>query len=69
MTTLDLDGNDPEAARSLDEDQIATLEIMLTETGSDRGKFLAYFRVKSVGEITQGDYAKAEKMLKAKAAR
>ena len=43
--------------------QIAQVERLLTETGSDRTKLLAYFGVETLAEITGADYPRVVRSL------
>ncbi len=43
--------------------QIAQIERLLTETGSDRGKLLAYFGVETLAEIAVADYPRVVRSL------
>jgi hypothetical protein len=50
----------------LDDDQLANIDALLTETGSDPDKFCVFMRVGALTEIKQKDYAAAIKALEAK---
>jgi hypothetical protein len=43
--------------------QVAQIERLLTETGSDRAKLLAYFGVETLAEITVADYPRVVRSL------
>ena len=43
--------------------QIAQIERLLTETGSDRAKLLAYFGVETLAEIAVTDYPRVVRSL------
>lgn len=43
--------------------QIAQIERLLSETGSDRGKLLAYFGVETLAEISVADYPRVVRSL------
>jgi hypothetical protein len=63
----DRDGNEP--AETITDQQIADLGALITETGSDRAKFLKYLKVKSLAEIPAVNYSTVVKLLEAKRAR
>jgi hypothetical protein len=48
------------------EEQAAALSALIAETGSDEGKFLAYFGAESVAALPSARYESAVKMLDAK---
>lgn len=50
-------------------EQVAELEKLLTDTGTDRQKFLAYFNVQQLGDLLETQYAQASSMLKRKGAK
>jgi hypothetical protein len=64
----DTDGNDP-PGEGLSDEQIANITAMLTETNSDKAKFLKYLKVKSLEEIPAANYSAIIKLLEAKRAR
>jgi hypothetical protein len=64
----DTDGNDP-PGETLTKDQIANIVALITETGSDKAKFLAYMKAKTLEEIPQTAYSTMVKLLEAKRAR
>jgi hypothetical protein len=64
----DTDGNDP-VGETLTKDQIANIVALITETGSDKAKFLAYMKAKTLEEIPQTAYSTMVKLLEAKRAR
>jgi hypothetical protein len=64
----DTDGNDP-PGETLTKDQIANIVALITETGSDKGKFLAYMKAKTLEEIPQTAYSTMVRLLEAKRAR
>jgi hypothetical protein len=63
----DKDGNEP--AETLSDDQIAKIEALITETASDRVKFLKYLKVKALAEIPAKNYSTVVKLLEAKRGR
>jgi hypothetical protein len=64
----DRDGNDP-PGESLNNEQIANIVALLTESNSDKAKFLKYLKVKSLEEIPAANYSAVIKLLEAKRAR
>jgi hypothetical protein len=50
----------------IDDDQLANIDALLMETGSDPDKFCVFMRVGALTEIKQKDYAAAIKALEAK---
>lgn len=63
----DLDGRLAMAGGNfLGGEQLAELETMLTDTGTDRNKFLAYFKIQSLGDLPESQFAQAVAMLKRK---
>jgi hypothetical protein len=54
---------------TLTKDQIANIVALITETGSDKGKFLAYMKAKTLEEIPQTAYSTMVRLLEAKRAR
>lgn len=67
LTNEDNDGNT--AQDTLTDEQIANIEAMLTETASDKAKFLKYLKVASLNEIPAANYSTVIKLLEAKRAR
>lgn len=65
FTGEDDDGNGSGAAKA-NEDMIAEIEEMIVKTGSDRQKFLEYFKVTEVEDLPAKDYQRAITLLKAK---
>lgn len=63
LTNDDTDGNEisPITAR-----QARDLETLLTETGADRAKFLAFLRVDDLADLSSRDYPKARAALEQK---
>ena len=63
LTNDDTDGNEisPITAR-----QARDLEALLTETGADRAKFLAFLRVDDLADLSSRDYPKARAALEQK---
>ncbi len=63
LTNDDTDGNEisPITAR-----QARDLEVLLTETGADRAKFLAFLRVDDLADLSSRDYPKARAALEQK---
>lgn len=66
LTNEDKDGNTGEC---LSDEQIANIEALLTETASDKGRFLKYLKVSSLGDIPAANYSTVIKLLEAKRAR
>jgi hypothetical protein len=64
----DTDGNAP-VGDTLTKEQIANIVALITETGSDKAKFLAYMKAKTLEEIPQTAYSTMVKLLEAKRAR
>jgi hypothetical protein len=54
---------------TLTKEQIANIVALITETGSDKAKFLAYMKAKTLEEIPQTAYSTMVKLLEAKRAR
>lgn len=67
LTNEDKDGN--QGGETLNAEQIANIEAMLTETASDKGRFLKFLRVASLEEIPAANYSAVIKLLEAKRAR
>ena len=68
LTTADadIDGRLGTAGKTLTGEQEAELGALLSEVGADKGKFLMYFRIESVGDLPASRYAEAVKLLEAK---
>lgn len=66
LTNDDKDGNQGE---TLSDEQIANIEALLTETASDKGKFLRYLKVESLGDIPAKNYTTVVKLIEAKRGR
>lgn len=64
----DYDGNAVKASDviCINDDQANTLYALIDETGSDKDKFLQYFKVGSIEELKTGQFNKAKQMLEAK---
>lgn len=60
----DNDGNGP--CDTLSDEQIANIEAMLTETSSDKAKFLRYLKVSSLKEIPAANYVPVVRLLEDK---
>jgi hypothetical protein len=60
----DKDGN--EAVSTLSDEQVANIEALLTETGSNRAAFLTYMKVKSLSDIPSANYSAVVKIIEAK---
>lgn len=60
----DTDGNEP--TEGVSEEQIANLEALISETGSDRAKFLKYLKVSALSDIPAANYSAVVKLLEAK---
>jgi hypothetical protein len=67
LTNEDKDGN--QSAEGLSDEQIANIEALLTETASDKGRFLKYLKVSSLGDIPAANYSTVVKLLEAKRSR
>jgi hypothetical protein len=67
LTNEDKDGN--QSAEGLSDEQIANIEALLTETSSDKGRFLKYLKVSSLGDIPAANYSTVVKLLEAKRSR
>jgi hypothetical protein len=67
LTNEDKDGN--QSAEGLSDEQIANIEALLTETSSDKGRFLKYLKVSSLGDIPAANYSAVVKLLESKRAR
>jgi hypothetical protein len=63
----DKDGNEP--TEGITESQVADLEALISETSSDRTKFLKYLKVKSLADIPAANYSTVVKLLEAKRSR
>jgi hypothetical protein len=63
----DTDGNEP--VEGISPTQIADLNALITETGSDKGKFLKYLKVSKLEEIPAANYSTVVKLLESKRAR
>lgn len=71
MAVLGLSLTDPDPDNgadptTIDEDQASSLEALITEVGADKGKFLAYMRVKALSDIRAADYPQAVRALEQK---
>ncbi len=64
LTNEDNDGNKP--GETLSDEQIANIEALLTETASDKAKFLRYLKVSSLEEIPAKNYSAVVKIIEAK---
>lgn len=64
LTNEDHDGNKP--GETLSDEQIANIEALLTETASDKAKFLRYLKVSSLEEIPAKNYSAVVKIIEAK---
>lgn len=53
----------------LDDDQLANIEALITETGADPNKFCTFMKVNDIPSIKQKDYDAAVKALEAKRGR
>ena len=60
----DKDGNEP--TENVSEDQIANIEALLTETGSDKARFLKFLKVKALKDIPAANYSAVVKMIEKK---
>ncbi len=67
LTNEDNDGN--KAGDSVSDEQIANIEALLTETASDKAKFLKYLKVSKLEEIPAANYSTVIKLLEAKRSR
>jgi hypothetical protein len=69
LTGIAPEDDDGQAAtvHTVSEMQAAAIEALITSTGADRAKLLAYAKAGSVEEIRAKDFGQIEKMLKAKA--
>ena len=63
----DRDGNEP--AETLSDEQIANIEALITETASDKAKFLRYLKVQSLEAIPAKSYSAVVKLLEGKRGR
>lgn len=63
----DRDGNEP--LPTISESQVADIEALLSETGSDKAKFLRYLKVRTLEEITVANFPNVVKLLESKRAR
>lgn len=59
---LDDDGNGA-GINYINDDQVANIEALITETNSNRNKFLKYIKVNSLTEIPEENYEKVIKIL------
>ncbi len=64
LTNEDHDGNKP--GETLSDEQIANIEALLTETASDKAKFLRYLKISSLEEIPAKNYSAVIKIIEAK---
>lgn len=64
LTNEDHDGNQPQD--TVTEEQIANIEALLTETASDKAKFLRYLKVESIADIPAKNYSAVVKIIEAK---
>lgn len=64
----DRDGNDPNEP-TLNEQQIADLNALITEVKADKARFLKHLKVDSLDQILAKNYSTVVKMLEAKRAR
>jgi hypothetical protein len=60
----DKDGNQP--TETLSDEQIANITALITETGSDKTKFLRYLKVSKLSDIPAANYLTVVKLLEAK---
>jgi hypothetical protein len=67
LTNEDSDGNQPQDGVS--DEQIANIEALITETGSDKVKFLRYLKVSKLSDIPAANYSTVIQLLEAKRAR
>ncbi len=65
LTNEDTDGNDP-PGDTLTDEQIANIEAMLTETSSDKAKFLRFIKAESLEEIPSDKYKELVRLLEEK---
>jgi hypothetical protein len=64
----DRDGNEPPSA-GVSEEQVANILALITETSSDKAKFLKYLKVSKLEEIPAANYPAVVKLLEAKRGR
>lgn len=64
LTNQDNDGNQPQD--TVTAEQIANIEALLTETASDKAKFLRYLKVESIEDIPAKNYSAVVKIIEAK---
>lgn len=67
LTNEDQDGN--QGGETLTDEQIANIQALLTETGSDKGKFLRFVKFESLDQIPAKKYSEIVNMIEAKRAR
>ncbi len=67
LTNEDKDGNQP--TEPLSDEQMANIEALLTETASDKAKFLKYLKVRSMEDIPAASYGMVVKLLEARRGR
>jgi hypothetical protein len=67
LTNEDQDGN--QGGETLTEEQIANIEALLTETASDKARFLRFIKVEALDQIPAKNYSSIVKMIEAKRAR
>lgn len=63
----DRDGNEP--SEGLTDEQVANIAALLTETGSDKAKFLRFLKIASLEEIPAANYSNVVKLIEAKRSR
>jgi hypothetical protein len=67
LTNEDTDGI--QGGETLNDEQIANIEALITETASDKAKFLRYLKVESLDVIPAKNYSAVVKLLEAKRGR
>jgi len=67
LTNDDKDGN--QGAETVNDEQVANILALLTETSSDKDKFLRYLKVSSLSDIPASNYSTVIKLLESKRGR
>lgn len=65
----DVDGQQPGDPDPVDDEELSELRGMITESGADIDKFLAYFKLDSLADMPGTRLAEARRMLRAKIAK
>ena len=66
LVFTDMDDDAHKANEPVSDSQAAEIEKLLSDSGSDKDRFLKFMKVNDVSEILMSDYQKATTMLKAK---